>query len=267
MYRPYWSLEARPFENHLDPRFFYSNAANQATLLKLRYAVESRCSAALLAGAAGSGKTLLTQTLGGQLDEQYHPLVHLKFPQMPPEQLLAYLADELTGQRDEDHSIQASLRRIERMLQENVEEGRHAVVVIDEAHLLREAGSLEMVRLLLNYSPQWTVILVGQPPILTALERMPELDERLGVKCLMQRFHPEDSVRYIQHRLSAAGARQEIFHEDALERVHYLAEGSPRRINRLCDLSLLIGYAEEFPRIDSAHVEAIAQDLVATSAA
>jgi general secretion pathway protein A len=40
----------------------------------------------------------------------------------------------------------------------------------------------------------------------------------------------------------------------------------PRRINRLCDLALLIGYAEEQRSIGARQIEAVGQELVVAAA-
>jgi type II secretory pathway predicted ATPase ExeA len=95
MYKAYWQLNCRPFENCTDARFYYPSEVHQGALLKLRYAVENARGAALLTGAAGSGKTLLINSLKRQLDACYTPFVHLVFPQMPVGQLLSYLAAEI----------------------------------------------------------------------------------------------------------------------------------------------------------------------------
>ncbi len=42
-----------------------------------------------------------------------------------------------------------------------------------------------------------------------------------------------------------------------------LTHGVARQINRLCDLSLLIGFAEERQTITAAHFESVCQELVA----
>jgi general secretion pathway protein A len=41
-----------------------------------------------------------------------------------------------------------------------------------------------------------------------------------------------------------------------------LTGGNPRRVNRLCDLALLIGYAEEQVRINAPQIEAVCTELV-----
>ncbi len=264
MYTNYWKLEERPFDNRSDGCFYYPSESHQATLLKLRYAIEHRSAAALLAGASGLGKSLLIRSLIEDLPDQYQPLIHVRFPQMAPAELLAYLAAELAGTEIDAGGIDRSLRAIQRALEHNEQEDRHTVVVIDEAHLLRDTETIETVRLLLNFEPAWTVLLVAQPSLLPALDRLPELEERIGVKCLLRHFSSDETISYISHRLLAAGADDvhAIFEPEALERIHAMSGGVPRRINRVCDLALLIGYAEEQTKITGENIEAVAEELL-----
>jgi len=268
MYESHWQLDRRPFEDTLEPGFYYPCESHQGALLKLRYVVENRRGCAVLVGATGLGKTLLVHALMRQLPEPFHPQIHLVFPQMPPQQLLVYLADELAGQpaSPSTTSIQQSVQRIHRAVAENTRNERHAVVIVDEAHLLADTGALETMRLLLNFEIEGqsglTLLLVGQPSLLSALDRMPQLEERLGVKCLLRPMTLEETVSYVHHRLNMAGAKRAIFDQPAIEALHHLAQGVPRRVNRLADLALLIGFAEEQDIIQAAHIEAVSDELV-----
>lgn len=268
MYCGYWQLQRRPFDDFADAAYYYPGESHQGALLKLRYAVENRQPAALLAGPSGVGKTQLIAALSANLAEDFTPRVHLVFPQMPPAELLAYIAAELSGARSDaaTPNTQESVRRIESTLNENARHGRHAVVVVDEAQLLAETGALEMMRLLLNFETAagvgLTLLLVGLPGILPALERLPALEERLGVKCLMRPLSAGETAGYVAHRLQVAGAASEIFDEGALDALHRLSGGIPRRINRLADLALLIGFAEERETIGAAQIEAVCEELV-----
>jgi len=268
MYEDYWQLDRRPFGPENDGCFYYPSETHQGALLKLRYAVENRTAAALLAGPAGAGKTLLVGQLRRHLPESCDRLVHLVFPQMPSCELLAYLADELgtTPGPATTASLDQSVRRIRDFLIGNAQKGRHAVVVVDEAHLLEDCGTLETIRLLTNFEhegqPCMTLLLIGQPAILPVVSRMPALDERLGVKALLRPFSLEETVSYVNHRLTAAGATRTIYDEDVLEVLHRRTRGIARQINRLCDLTLLVGYAEQADRITAHHVESVAEELV-----
>jgi general secretion pathway protein A len=214
----------------------------------------NRRGAALLAGESGLGKTLLVQKLLADLDASFAPRAHVVFPQMPADQLLTYLADQLTGQ----HSpLTATI-------------GQHAIIVIDEAHLLRDLQSLEAIRLLMNFQhdaqPVATFLLAGQTGLVLAARRLPALDERIAVNCVLARLSAAETGHYIQHRLTAAGAKRTIFEPPAIETIHELTHGIPRRINRLCDLALLVGYGEELRTLTSQHIESIHQELIGVAA-
>ena len=272
MYESYWQMSKKPFEPQFDEPFFFPGESHQGALLKLRYAIENRRGAVLLAGAGGCGKSMMVEMLRQQLDESFSPRVHLVYPHMPGDQLLAYLAHALgaTPAPTPRHTVDESVARIETFLTENQEAGRHAVVALDEAHLLEESGALETVRLLLNLGPaartSLTLVLVGQSTLLPQLERWPALEERLAVKTVLKPFDAEETARYIEHRLNAAGATREIFSPEAIQAVIQLSDGVPRRINRLCDLALLVGYAENRDRIDEQQIHGVSDELIRVAA-
>ncbi len=69
---------------------------------------------------------------------------------------------------------------------------------------------------------------------------------------------------YVQHRLRESGANADrIFESAALERIHLLTQGIPRRINRLCDLALMVGFAEDRSVITSELIDNVHSDLAA----
>ena len=269
MYESYWHLKQKPFENCASPQFYFPGQSHQAALLKLRYAVESQRGGAILAGPSGSGKTLLVNMLRTMLAPQCTPVVHLVFPQMPTDQFLAYAAGELCGDPAIHRApeLHHSIRQIEQFLSANVQRGQHAVLVVDEAHLLDDAQAWEALRLLMNFEwsgrPGLTLLLVGQTGILPTLDRMSQLEERLGVKCLLRPFSPAETAEYVAHRLQVDGADPAVFDRDALAEIHRLTHGIPRRINRLCDLALLIGYAEQRKSLSADQFGSIHDELVA----
>jgi general secretion pathway protein A len=98
------------------------------------------------------------------------------------------------------------------------------------------------------------------------LSRWRALDERLAVKALLRAFHVEETISYINHRLTVAGATRTIFDAGAMEAVHHQTQGNARQINRLCDLALLVGFAEGHDTITADQVDAVVEELLPTIA-
>jgi len=239
---------------------------HQGALLKLRYVVEQRPGAAVLAGAPGLGKTMLIHLLSQQLPTEISPRIHLVFPQMPASELVAYLAAELATTDIEDSStMDQNVRSIRRSLADNSRRGRHAVIVIDEVHLITDIASLETLRLLLNFEtdncPDLTLLLVGQTGILSTLKKLPALNDRIAIRCILKRLSADETLAYVGHRVSEAGGPRDLFEPAAVEAIHHFSQGSPRKINRLADLALLLAYAEQHSTITASHIEAVAEDL------
>jgi general secretion pathway protein A len=275
MYERHWNLSGRPFENWCDNRFFYPSDVHQTATLKLRYGIENRRAALALCGDSGMGKTMLVESLSTELPEEISPIVRVVFPRLSGDQLLGYVADEFSGESGTGReSAVQSLRRIERFLKDNTEAGKHGLLVVDEAHLLTVPDQLETLRLLLNIrtaetraEAAWTMLLVGDTTLLGLIERNHALDQRMSVKSMLSRFSLEQTTDYIDHRLTVVGGNiRSMFTKDALQSLHVRASGMPRRINRLGDLALMVGYAEDLEIIDAPQIEAVHQELVAVAA-
>lgn len=272
MYEAYWQLRHKPFDRLQDAQAYYPGETHQGALLKLRYAIESRRAAALLTGEPGLGKTLVAQLLQMRSTPRTNPWIWVRYPQLSAAELLVTVADAFDPKAagSADLRLDTSVRRITDALVANVSRGRHAVLVVDEAQALPGGETLESLRLLTNLTANdeslLTVLLVGQPTLLPRLERVPAFEQRLSVKCLLRPLTLEETVSYVHCRLSAAGAQREIFDSSALDALYRLCQGNARRINRLADLALLVGYAEELPQITATQIETVSDDLVTLAA-
>lgn len=271
MYEDYWQLATAPFAYATSDDAYFPSEAHDGALLKFRYAVDAQRGAAAMVGPSGVGKSLLMRRLTAELAADERPVIEILFPQMSSRELLAYLAAKLSDECGEINSADQAVRRIETSLAEFARRNQRPIVVIDDAQVLEEAGALDTLRLLLNFTtdqrPALTLLLVGQLPLLSAIARTPALEDRIAVKTLLRSFTLDESAAYIEHRLRAAGAEREIFTPSALEKAHFLAEGSPRKLNRLCDLALLVGFANQQAQVEAGDLENVNRELVTVAAA
>jgi type II secretory pathway predicted ATPase ExeA len=270
MYESYWGLTQRPFDERQDLACYYPGEAHQATLLKLRYAIENRSLSALVSGSSGMGKSLLMRCLAEQIREPAGPVRHLVYPAMSREAFLRTVASRLADRSIASIDDEAmALEVLETSLTEQVKAGRHPVLVLDESQVLESHGLLEPVRLLMNLASQagsgqsaLTLILVGQPALTAHLQRHSALEERIAVRCMLPQWSDSEAHAYMSHRMRCAGAPLErIFREDAIDRICEWSDGIPRRINRLADLALMVGYGEEVAQIDRRLIDSLQEEM------
>lgn len=269
MYASYWKLNRTPFENAVDTSFYFPSQTHQAALLKLQYVLENGHGAGLLCGEIGLGKSFLIQQLQEILPDNYGPVIKLVYPQLQPAEVLAYLAAELSPEAEQldprNSSLDRILRRLIESLRRYTADQKHVIIVIDDAQLIEHPGVFQALQLLLNFREQpeidFTLFLVGGHALLAQVQRVGQLSERIAAKAVLQPLTPDETRQYVLHRLGIAGQHDPMFAPDAISAISELSGGNPRRINRLCDLSLLVGFADELTRISSSEVEAVAEEV------
>ena len=142
---------------------------------------------------------------------------------------------------------------LEKVLTENMRDGKKTVVVIDEAHAVGDPDVFEEIRLLLNYQTQnqflLSLILLGQDELKEKILANKQLDQRIAIRYHLDGLNSEETAGYVHHRLLIAVAKSEIFDEAALSMVFQRSGGIPRRINQICDMSLLTGMTRKIEKI------------------
>lgn len=271
MYERYWHLDRPAFESDFDTEFYYPARSHQGAMLMLRFALEHRKGIGLLVGDHGVGKTYLTQVIEQELDGPLRPFLRLMFPQLSPADMLSYLAMRLgasPGPGIQRGSQDQTLRSLEGCLEGMAREGQRRVIVLDDAHLL-QPQHFETLQLLMSVQQQagnvLSLVLVGRPELLSRVERVPGLDQRVAVRMAVDALTAEETGQYIEHRLRIAGRGETMFRDDAYQSFWEISQGIPRRMNQMCDLSLLVGYADGMSELTSVEVEAAAEEVLAVS--
>ena len=264
MYEGYWGLREKPFRKTPDPRYLFLNDTYEEALERLVFAVEEQ-ELALLTGEVGSGKTLLSRALADRVGERYEVGMILN-PRLSPRQFLRTTAKELGVAEPRFHANDL-LDQIHDRLLELDGQGRAALLIVDEAHLIPGKPTFEEVRLLTNFQLDdrnlVAIVLVGQPELRERLRHRTyrALTQRIGVSFELVPLALEDVRGYLTHRLAVAGGARPLFTDEAVARLHAASGGIPRVLNQLATQALLEGMARGTARVDESVAEAVAADF------
>jgi general secretion pathway protein A len=253
MYLEYWGLDVYPYEIVPDLKFVYNSGHYREAMTRLIYAISRRKGAALLTGDVGCGKTTLSRALIQHLSQKEYHVGLITNPMLEPIEFIREILYQF-GLDPVSHSKHDLLNALGEMMMKDFRENRVTILVIDEAQLLSPTN-FEEVRLLLNYQFNdrflLNLLLIGQPELRGIIRRIEQLDSRIAIRYHLGPLGFDEMVQYVGFRLSRAGARREIFTSDAFEELHRQTKGVPRRVNNLCDMSLLIGFGIKAEKIDA----------------
>ena len=263
MYEEYWGLKEKPFQNTPDPRFLYHSNQHEESLMRLIYAVRERMGCAMLTGVFGCGKTLLGQALLEEITTDRYKVAFITNPQLEYVELLRAIVRNLKEVelpiKKTELSADYLLEALNNILHNNMRDGRDTIIIIDEAHVIKDERIFEELRLLLNFQLRdrflLTLLLFGQPELMPLIESNKQLEQRIAIKCHLGHLTESETKEYIAHRLEVAGCTKQILTDDAYKLIYEHSGGIPRRINKICDLSLLSGYGKRGSIIDKSIVE------------
>lgn len=236
-----------PFQITPDTDYFFPAQQHLQALDHLQFGVASG-GLTMVTGDVGVGKTLLCRYL------LRHPPKGVRFayllnPDQSYADLLCAIYQDLTGRVPDDHGIGALQRTLWRLLLELAGHGERVAVLVDEAHRVSETV-LEGLRLLSNLDTEkeklLCLLLVGQPELEQTLSRplLRPLSQRIGIRFKLRPFRRQETMRYIRYRMRVAGPLTKFrFPPDVMMLTHCVSGGVPRRINQICDRSLLAAYA------------------------
>jgi type II secretory pathway predicted ATPase ExeA len=265
-YVEYFSLEREPFSNAPDARFYYDSDQHSQALVRLMYAVNSNKGLAVLVGGVGAGKTTLARRMLDTLDEANYEssMLVMVHSSINPEWILTRIAMQLGVHEPASDRLSVLKQLYERLLEID-EQGRRAVILIDEAQMLQSRELMEEFRGLLNLEipgkKLLNIIFFG----LTELEDCLKLDEplaqRVAVKYQLKSMTVETTTAYIHHRLAIAGGKVDLFDNEAIDAIHRFAGGVPRLINTICDNCLFESFMLKVHAVGPKIVHSVAGDL------
>lgn len=267
-YEQHFGLTEQPFSNAADGRFFFESSQHQEAMLRIEHSVSTMKGLTVVIGGSGAGKTLLARRVlekledkGGEYEAALLVIVH---SEVSADWLLKKIATQLGVPAPADRKADLLPQLFERLMAIH-DAGKKAVVIIDEANMLKSKDIFEEFRGLSNLEVPGrkliSVVLFGLPDLETNMAVDPPLVQRIAVKVGIKSLDQGATANYVKHRMAVAGAKTDIFDADALAALHRLSQGVPRVINTICDNALLEAFLVKKDVVNASLVQDVAKDL------
>ena len=264
MYLEYYKLVQKPFQINTDPSFLWFGEKQKEALASLKYGLQENKSFLLLTGDVGVGKTTIVKALLQGLGNDELVTV-INNPIMEPIDFFNFVARSF-GLSGDYTSKGEFLEAFGEFLLTSHYQGKRVLLIIDECQLIIPSF-LNEIRLFLNFEKKGTTLInvffVGQLEFNKILFQ-PEnraIRQRIAVNYNIQPLSFKETGKYIEHRLSVAGANRKIFKTGAIREIFNFSKGYPRLINIIADRALLTGYINSEKYIKKGIIKECAGEL------
>ena len=264
LYNEHFGFRERPFSLSPDPDFLFWSPAHKRAYAVLEYGLMTYAPLTVITGEVGTGKTTLVQALLRQVEADV-TVGLISNARGDRGDLLRWVLNALNVDCDARADYVALFQQFIDFVVEEYAEGRHVVLIVDEAQNLG-VDTLEELRMLTNINAGkdevLQILLVGQPE-LRELIRQPQLRQfaqRVTAVYHLEAMNRSTTRQYIRHRLQYAGGQGDEISPSAITLIHNEAGGVPRIINKLCDLSLVYAASANKPRVGLAIVRELIRD-------
>jgi type II secretory pathway predicted ATPase ExeA len=261
-----FGLDRDPFSNEPQLASWFESPGHAAAEQRLLRALRQGKGLCVLLGEGGSGKTLLVRHLLESLEEElFEACMLVPVPGVSDGRWILDRFARQLGVEEPAGESAALLGQIYDRLAIVREDGRHTVLVLDEAQVLAEQGVLRELRGLLNLEYEdrrlLTLVLVGLPSLGGALTQDRGLADRVEVRVVLPAFDAKGAGQYLAHRLRAAGGHPAILETAAVDALVKVSAGNPRRLNTLADNALFEAHLAGRDRVTPEDVERAAREL------
>ncbi|MBW7929791.1 MAG: AAA family ATPase [Gammaproteobacteria bacterium] len=265
MYEQHFGLSCRPFDLTSDPQFLFMTAQHARAVANLKFALMNRDSFVIITGEIGIGKTTVLNMVMQELGPDF-VTARLTHTTLSHIELLQALLSEF-GMPIYKRKKVLLLDTLRAFFLKQHEEGKHVVIIVDEAQNL-SGPALEELRLLSCIDTAErkivSIVLTGQPSLDDLLDApgLTQLRQRARLRQRLEALDEGETEEYLRHRLAVAGGElEQIFDTATIGDIFRLTQGIPRLINTLCDTALTACMVENLPKVTTEVIDEVVQEL------
>lgn len=244
VFESFFNLLQTPFERNIPCGHLYQTQHFEE-LMGLLDTVARNRKFCVVTGDVGVGKTTALRSFVSSLNKQSFRAVYISDSALTPRVFYWEVLKELVGMEKPGMYRNDGKRKMMDVLTQLLDEGKQIpIIIIDEAHLLSHE-MLEETRFLLNYKMDsqnpMSLIVAGQSDLRVTLSKevFEPITQRIDFRFKIPPLDLAQTAEYIAKHLAYAGETRPIFSESAINRIFSYANGIPRKINKVCYLSLM----------------------------
>ena len=268
MYLDFFKLQQLPFRLTADPRFYYRGVEHVRAQESLRRGLEEG-GCVWVTGEAGVGKTILVQDLLGLLPSDWL-VIQIRQPEISVDEFYQSISAQFeeagfgtigggAGSPGGGGAVQFDAHAAQAA-------GRSIVVALDNGELMPEELLDETLRLPRREGeagPGVKVIVAARSSKETLRQsRFQGLAGRVRSIITLLPLNPQETRRYIEHRLRVAGRTAgPLFQDEAFDEIQRYTGGMPRLVNMLADAALMAAFNHSHDTVTAAEIRSAVNQL------
>lgn len=261
----HFGLRQDPFSNEPDLRYFFESGSHRDAQRRVERSLRQRKGLTLLTGEGGMGKSLLARRILESLEEEvFEATLLVMHPGAADATGVLQRFARQIGCDEPDEDRGGLLGQIYEHLAIVREDGRHAVLMVDDAQIMTPEAFAELGGLLnLEYEDRRLVsmLLVGSPELDVMVQNDASIMPRVDVRVRIQPLDLPNAAAYIEHRLTSVEGNPALVPADVLEVLHKFGRGRPRLLNTLADNALFEAYLGGRTQLEASDIDRAAADL------
>lgn len=264
-YRVFFGFQREPFSQDIRVEEMLQSQGVTGVKERFLYAIDIGA-IAVITGDVGSGKSSALRFASSGLHPSEYRILYITATSGTIAELykqMCYCLDvEMKG------SSKALLTKIIRTcLMELTQKKQKPVLIIDEASILRLDVFTELHTITQfegDSKPVLPIILAGQNNLIDNLmfRQSRALASRIVARGHLETLNLQEMQLYLQHHLTIAGCKHDIFSEQAVTAIQQGSGGLLRRANNLARGSLMAAALEKCPVVSAEHVRVASTEII-----
>jgi general secretion pathway protein A len=259
MYESHYGFKQIPFTRSIEVKDLYEHQEFVELKHRIKYVIQNRLFA-VITGPVGAGKTTVLRSIKAEFNHTRYTYIYISQSALTPRIFYSEILTQLGI--NSVYMKREAMIALNRAVMAMYNEDRIPVIIVDEAHLLKDT-MLEEIRFMINFNMDsmspLSLILVGQTELKEKLKlkSMEAISQRITVKFHLDGLTRPGTEDYILTHIKSVGVSNPLFTEEAINEIFQFTGGIPRKINNICEKCLLEGFIQEKKLIDDILVKRV----------